>query len=83
MLGVMTIYALCDTRWLMIPVLLLNGAMIVSTLPVGGHHLIDVFAGAGLTFGAILLVRTHAKRDRTVLQRDQAMSACRFPAAGR
>ena len=79
MLGVMTIYALCDTRWLMIPVLLLNGAMIVSTLPVGGHHLIDVFAGAGLTFGAILLVRTHAKRDRTVLQQDQAVSACRYP----
>jgi membrane-associated phospholipid phosphatase len=57
MLGVMTIYALRDTRWLMIPVLLLNGAMIVATLPVGGHHLIDVLAGAGLTFGAIWLVR--------------------------
>jgi membrane-associated phospholipid phosphatase len=56
-LGVMTIYALRDTRWLMIPVLLLNGVMIVSTLPVGGHHLADVLAGAGLTFGAILLVR--------------------------
>lgn len=57
MLGVMTIYALRDTRWLMIPVLLLNATMIVATLPVGGHHLIDVLAGAGLTFGAALLVR--------------------------
>jgi membrane-associated phospholipid phosphatase len=57
MLGVMTLYALRDTRWLMILVLLLNGTMIVSTLPVGGHHLADVLAGAGLTFGAILLVR--------------------------
>jgi membrane-associated phospholipid phosphatase len=56
-LGVMTIYALRDTRWLMIPVLLLNATMIASTLPVGGHHLADVLAGAGLTFGAILLVR--------------------------
>jgi membrane-associated phospholipid phosphatase len=57
MLGVMTIYPLRDTRWLMIPVLLLNGTMIVSTLPVGGHHLVDVLAGAGLTIGAILFVR--------------------------
>jgi membrane-associated phospholipid phosphatase len=57
MLGVMTTYALRDTRWLMILVLLLNGTMIVSTLPVGGHHLTDVLAGAGLTFGAIFLVR--------------------------
>jgi hypothetical protein len=57
MLGVMTVYALRDTRWLMIPVLLLNGTMIVATQPVGGHHLVDVFAGAGLTLGAILLTR--------------------------
>jgi membrane-associated phospholipid phosphatase len=57
MLGVMTIYALRDTIWLMIPVLLINGTMIVSTMPVGGHHLIDVLAGAGLIFGAALLVR--------------------------
>jgi membrane-associated phospholipid phosphatase len=56
-LGVMTIYAVRDTRWLMILVLLLNGTMIVSTMPVGGHHLADVLAGAGLTFGAILLAR--------------------------
>lgn len=57
MLGVMTIYAVRDTRWLMIPVLLVNGAMFVATLPVGGHHLTDVVAGAGLTSAAILLVR--------------------------
>jgi membrane-associated phospholipid phosphatase len=38
-------------------VLLLNATMIVATLPVGGHHLADVVAGAGLTLGAILLVR--------------------------
>ena len=56
-LGVMTVYALRDTIWLVIPVLLLNAAMIVSTMPVGGHHLIDVLAGAGLTLGAILFVR--------------------------
>jgi membrane-associated phospholipid phosphatase len=56
-LGVITTYALRDTLWLMIPVLLINGTMIVSTMPIGGHHLVDVLAGAGLTFGAMLLLR--------------------------
>ena len=57
MLGVMTVYAARDTRWLMIPVTVVNGTMILATMPVGGHHLSDVLAGAGLTIGAILLVR--------------------------
>lgn len=57
MLGVMTIYAARDTRWLMIPVLIVNGIMILATMPVGGHHLSDVLAGAALTFGAIVLAR--------------------------
>jgi membrane-associated phospholipid phosphatase len=56
-LGVLTTFALRDTRWLVVPAFILNGAMIVSTMPVGGHHLIDVLAGAGLTVGAILVVR--------------------------
>ncbi len=62
-LGIMTIYALRDTRWLMIPVVFLNGTMIVSTLTVGGHHLADVLAGAGLTFAAILFVRRRGTRQ--------------------
>lgn len=57
MLGVMTTYAARDTRWLAIPVLVVNGAMILATMPVGGHHLADVLAGAGLTIAAILIVR--------------------------
>jgi len=56
MLGVMTTYAMRDSRWLIL-VFLLNATMIVATMPVGGHHLVDVLAGAGLTLGAILLVR--------------------------
>jgi len=63
MLGVMTVYPLRDTRWLMIPVLLVNGTMIVATMPVGGHHLADVLAGAGLTIGAILLLRLRRGDD--------------------
>jgi membrane-associated phospholipid phosphatase len=59
MLGVMTTYAMRDSRWL-IAVFPLNATMIVATMPVGGHHLVDVLAGAGLTLGAILLVRLSA-----------------------
>ncbi|WP_076860831.1 phosphatase PAP2 family protein [Bradyrhizobium mercantei] len=60
MLGVMTIYAARDKRWLLIPVLAVNATMIVATMPVGGHHLADVLAGGGLTIAAILVVRRSA-----------------------
>lgn len=59
-LGIITAYALRETRWLFVPVLLLNAVMIVSTLPVGGHHLADVIAGAVISVGAILIVRIRA-----------------------
>ncbi len=39
MLGVITTYALRDTRALLFPAVLLNGTMTVATLPVGGHYL--------------------------------------------
>jgi membrane-associated phospholipid phosphatase len=83
MLGIMIIYAARDTRWLLIPVLLVNGTMIVSTLTVGGHHLADVLAGAGLTFAAILVVR-HAepastRAPKTRRQLAQGAVKHRFP----
>lgn len=56
-LGVIAIYAVRDTRWLLAFIVPLNATMIVSTMPVGGHHLADVLAGAGLTLAAILVVR--------------------------
>jgi membrane-associated phospholipid phosphatase len=67
MLGLMTVYALRDMRWLMVPVVLVNGVMLVSTLPVGGHYLADVLAGAALTVIAIVLVswaKNRALADR-------------------
>lgn len=57
MLGVIGIYAARGTRWLFVFVFLTNASMIVSTMPVGGHHLSDVLAGAGLTLAAIFVVR--------------------------
>jgi hypothetical protein len=60
-LGIITIYALRDTRGLMACVAILNGVMIVSTLPVGGHHLMDVLAAAVISLIAILIVRRTAR----------------------
>jgi membrane-associated phospholipid phosphatase len=57
MLGIITTYALRDTRALFIPAVMLNGTMIVSTLPVGGHYLVDVLAGAAISFAAIHGIR--------------------------
>ncbi len=46
-------------RW---PFLLLNLAMLVSSVPIGGHYIVDVLAGAAVGWFAILLVRAHAAR---------------------
>ncbi len=56
-LGIVTTYALRDTRWIAAPVLLLNGTMIVATLPEGGHYLLDVIAGGIIALIAIATVR--------------------------
>jgi membrane-associated phospholipid phosphatase len=52
MLGIITTYALRDTRALLIPAAILNGTMMVATLPVGGHHLVDTLAGAAISIVA-------------------------------
>jgi len=52
MLGIVTTYALRDTRALLIPAVILNGLMIVATLPVGGHYLMDTLTGAAITIAA-------------------------------
>jgi membrane-associated phospholipid phosphatase len=46
-------------RW---PFLLLNLGMLVSSVPIGGHYIVDVLAGAALGWLAILLVWAHAAR---------------------
>ncbi|WP_181181122.1 phosphatase PAP2 family protein [Mesorhizobium sp. B1-1-5] len=56
-LGILVVYALRDYRWLFWPVACLNGIMIISTLPEGGHHLIDVIAGTIVGLVSILAVK--------------------------
>ncbi len=61
-LGIITTYALRDTRWIAIPALLLNGTMILATLPEGGHHLVDVIAGGAIAVISIAVVRLSCTR---------------------
>jgi hypothetical protein len=60
-LGVITAYALRDTKALFVPAILLNGTMIVATLPVGGHYLADVMAGAVVCFASIRVLRVMSR----------------------
>jgi membrane-associated phospholipid phosphatase len=47
-LALLTTFALRGVRWALIPIAILNALVIVATLPEGGHHLIDVIAGAAI-----------------------------------
>ena len=47
-LAVVTAWAFWRTRYIAVPALLLNLTVIASTVPVGGHYFVDVFAGAAI-----------------------------------
>jgi membrane-associated phospholipid phosphatase len=57
-LGVVTTYALRDRLYTFVPALLINGVMIISTLPVGGHYLADLIASGVVTALSIAFVRS-------------------------
>jgi len=56
-LAIVTAYAFRGFRFLALPAVIVNGFVIVSTLPEGGHHLVDVIAGAMIAVAGIALVR--------------------------
>jgi membrane-associated phospholipid phosphatase len=56
-LAIITAYAFRGFRFLALPAVILNSVVIVSTLPEGGHHLVDVIAGAIIAVAGIALVR--------------------------
>ncbi len=61
-LAVLFIHAFAHARYLRVPVVVLNAAMILSTLAVGGHFLVDVIAGGAIAVIAILAQRAGARR---------------------
>jgi membrane-associated phospholipid phosphatase len=56
-LAIITTYAVRGVRYVFAPVCALNAIVIVATLPEGGHHLIDLFAGALIAVVAIVVAR--------------------------
>ncbi len=44
-------------RWIVVPAIIFETVLIVSAIPIGGHHLVDVLAGAALAIASIALAR--------------------------
>ena len=67
-LAVVTAWAFWRTRFLASAAIGLNALVIASTVPVGGHYLIDVLAGGALAAAAIVAVgrRRRARADAWV-----------------
>lgn len=56
-LAIIMTYALRGSRWTLIPAFIVNGAMLASTIPHGGHHLFDLIVGGAIAICAISFVR--------------------------
>jgi membrane-associated phospholipid phosphatase len=56
-LALMTAFAYVEHRWLLLISLLWNALVIVSTIPIGGHYMVDLPAGAAIWVTAYLLAR--------------------------
>lgn len=68
-MAIITIWAVRNVRYISLPVAILNTAVIVATLPEGGHHLIDLFVGAVVAMVAIILVQTYTRQSSDELPR--------------
>ncbi|WP_167470463.1 phosphatase PAP2 family protein [Mesorhizobium jarvisii] len=67
-LGVLIAYSMRYFRVVFWPVVLLEITMIVSTMPEGGHHLVDLIAGAAVAGVSVFVVRSVAYRTGMGIQ---------------
>jgi membrane-associated phospholipid phosphatase len=58
-MAIMVAYALRDLRWLFRPALVWSSLIVVSTVPIGGHYVVDLIAGAAV-WVAFVLPYAHA-----------------------
>jgi membrane-associated phospholipid phosphatase len=66
-LAVITTWAFWRTRVFALPALALNAVVVASTLPVGGHYLVDVMAGASIAGGCVALLAGRRWQGWTIL----------------
>ncbi len=64
-LALVTVWALRPVRWVAAPALVVNSALIVATLTIGGHYLVDVLGGALVAGVSIALVARVYAEERT------------------
>jgi membrane-associated phospholipid phosphatase len=76
-LAIIMSYGLRGSRWTLLPALAINATMLVSTMPVGGHHLVDLVVGGLIAVGVIWLVRRlfAARRSWSVATADADMAS--------
>ena len=63
-LAIITTWAFWRTRYLALPVLGINILVIASTVPVGGHYFVDVFAGAAIAATCIAALKWRPLQGR-------------------
>jgi membrane-associated phospholipid phosphatase len=61
-LGIIQVYCLRRNPWLMVPVGAVVAIMIPSTIPEGGHHLIDTITGVAVAIASIVAIRVASGR---------------------
>lgn len=61
--AIMLAWACRDVPYLRGPILVLNGLMWVSAIPIGGHYATDIVAGSALAFAAIAAARAIMMRN--------------------
>jgi membrane-associated phospholipid phosphatase len=59
-LSVLFAWALARTRYIAWPIMALNGAVVVSTLSIGGHYLLDVIVASLMTIATIGVLAGYA-----------------------
>ena len=60
-LAILTAYGLRGIRYLFWPAVFINAVVIFSTLPEGGHHLVDIIVGAAIAALAIFVLNPAAR----------------------
>jgi membrane-associated phospholipid phosphatase len=67
-LALMTALAFVENRWLFAVSFLWNALVIVSTIPIGGHYIVDLIAGAALwALAYVLATALWRETDQTTL----------------
>jgi PAP2 superfamily len=62
--GVLLIYAFVALpRWIAVPAVALDTVLVVSAIPIGGHHLADVIAGAALGIASLAIVNAYVSNS--------------------